>query len=301
MANTGVRKFRGRDERIVDLLEKDERRTIEDMKVFSSESSVNLLGGLGGAGQGGNLPVSGQGIYLPIAGGQMKGPIAYNPVLVEIKDGILDIRKTVGAFTGRIIVNGEGGDIADEIDQILSDKVPGQQLSMQGTVGELTVLKHLALGGGKEDLRIPGEEDFILPGENNVTMIYDAINNEWTFMDSAIVAFQRGVIITPVKEVLNPGPTIDIELDIFQHYVIHLSQNLVLTFKKSPANLNRAEQFVLEFVQDSGGGNNLTFSDLIHPSAPNVEPTGNSRTVMTGFVRRDFGSNLSFDVYLVGS
>ena len=301
MANTGVRKFRGRDERIVDLLEKDERRAIEDMKVFSSESSISINGGLGGSGVGAGLPINGEGIYLQIAGGQMKGPIAYNPVLLEIKDGILDIRKTVGAFTGRIIVNGEGGDTADEIDQILSDKIPGQQLSMQGTVGELTVLKHLALGGGKEDLRIPGEEDFFLPGENNVTLIYDAINNEWTFMDSAIVAFQQGVIITPVNEILNPGPTIDIDLDIFQHWVIHLSENLVLTFRKPPANLKRSEQFVLEFIQDSGGGNNLTFSDLIHPSAPAVGPTGNSRTVMTGFVRRDFGNNLSYDVYLVGS
>ena len=300
MSNTSVRKFRGSNERIIDLLEKDERKVIEDMKPFSSESSVSLVGGLGGADEGGGLPANAEGIYLPLAGGQMKGPIAYNPILREISSGVLDVRKTVGAFTGRVIINSEGGPMFDDLDQILGEKIPGTQLSIQGTTGEIITIKHLALGGGQEDIRVPGGKDFFLIGEDNVTLIYDGINNEWTFMDSAIIQIAiNQPIITPVKHFV-PAPAVNLDLSLHQHFTLPLVNNISITFTGLPPDDDTAEQIVIELIQDAAGGRTTAFTDTIVPALPVLDTAPLTTTVLTGFVRRHGGS-YTFRLWEVGN
>jgi len=116
----------------------------------------------------------------------MIGQLGLHPILVTIASGVIDARLVADAFTSRLIVNGEGG-ASDDLDQILSEKQPGSIVVIQGIVGQVLTIKNLAKGGGDEDIRTPGGVDFFVVGEQNVTVIYDAVNNEWAFMDGALV------------------------------------------------------------------------------------------------------------------
>ncbi len=115
----------------------------------------------------------------------MIGQLGLHPILVTVASGVIDARLIADAYTSRLIVNGEGG-ASDDIDQILSEKQPGSLMVIQGIVGQILTIKNLAKGGGDEDVRTPGGTDFTVNGEENVTVIYDAVNNEWAFMDGAI-------------------------------------------------------------------------------------------------------------------
>ncbi len=115
----------------------------------------------------------------------MIGGFGLHPILVTIVSDIIDARLVADAFTSRLIVNGEGG-VDDDIEQILSEKIPGMILVIQGIAGQTHTIKHLAKGGGDEDIRTPDGGDFLLVDEHNITVIYDAVNNEWAFMDGAL-------------------------------------------------------------------------------------------------------------------
>lgn len=124
----------------------------------------------------------------------MIGGFGLHPILVTVDTGVIDARiaAVVGGvadnnFSSRLIVNGEGG-ADDDIDQILSEKLPGMMMVVQGIVGQTLTFKNLAKGGSDEDIRTPNGGDFKLVGEQNVTLIYDAVNNEWSFMDGAFAS-----------------------------------------------------------------------------------------------------------------
>jgi len=110
-----------------------------------------------------------------------------------------------------------------------------------------------------------------------------------------------GIIITPTLENTNPSASENVDLSLFQHFIFQLDANITITLINPPINLNRAEQFVLEFIQDGVGGRTLSVTNTIHPSVPALDGTALSRTVIVGFVVNDIGGNKRFDMYLVGS
>ena len=149
--------------------------------------------GAAGAQSGGisNSPAA-AGNFLRKEGDFMIGGFGLHPILVTVDAGVIDARlaAVVGGvaqsnFSSRLIVNGEGG-VDDDVDQILSEKLPGMMMVIQGITDQTLTIKNLAKGGGDEDIRTPDGLDFLVVGEQNLTLIYDAINNEWAFMDGAI-------------------------------------------------------------------------------------------------------------------
>jgi len=129
----------------------------------------------------------------------------------------------------------------------------------------------------------------------------DGIDERYEILNSGSVGGFAGVIITPVTENTNPASNENINLATFQHYVFHLDSNITITFINPPTNLQRAEQFVLEFIQDNVGSRTLAVTNTIHPSVPALDATPLSRTVITGFAYKDFAGNVRYDMYLVGN
>lgn len=149
----------------------------------------------------------------------MIGGFGLHPILVTVASGVVDARLVADAFTSRLIVNGEGG-VDDEIEQILSEKQPGSLLVIQGIAGQVLTIKNLAKGGGDEDVRTPGGIDFTVNGEENVTLIYDAVNNEWAFMDGSLVPAGVGAnrnlsnLLSPTAINTNLLPDVNITQDL---------------------------------------------------------------------------------------
>lgn len=161
----------------------------------------------------------------------------------------------------------------------------------------------LTTGGNidiSDDLTIADNEIAILQfHEDNKTP--DVEGNYNVLISSGGGGVAGTIIITPTNEVTSPGASEDVDLSLFQHYVFHLSANLELTLINPPTTINRAEQFILEFIQDGVGSRTITVTNLIHPSVPVIDGTANSRSVIVGFALNDLGNNKRFDMYLVGS
>lgn len=187
MGNAPVKKANSQEQRLIELQQARDSEFIDSLKPFANESQVSLFS-LGTGNLSNNQGLAG-GNFLPISGGVMGGPIAFNPLLAEIFSNEIDVANTTGLFTGRIILGGEGGDQNDILERITGNdnQMPGRMLSLQGITGETITFKHQFNGGGGGDIRTPTGLDFVLNGENNVTLIYDAINDEWAFMDGGIL------------------------------------------------------------------------------------------------------------------
>jgi len=110
-----------------------------------------------------------------------------------------------------------------------------------------------------------------------------------------------GIIITPTLENTSPASSEDVDLKLFQHFIFQLDANIELTLINLPDTENLAEQFILEFIQDSVGNRTLSVTNSISPSVPALDGTAFSRTVIVGFVVSDIGANKRIDMYLVGS
>ena len=159
------------------------------MKIFNNTSIVGAQGAQGGS-QSNSPPLAGN--FLRKEGDFMIGGFGLHPILVTVDTGVIDARLAalVGGvaqsnYSSRLIVNGEGS-ASDDIDQILSERMPGMMMVIQGIVGQVLTIKHLAKGGGDEDIRTPDGLDFLLTGTQNITLIYDSVSNEWAFMDGAL-------------------------------------------------------------------------------------------------------------------
>ena len=178
MSNVGVRQQKSGESRLIDLIEKEEARYIDSLKPISGES-VTGLGGQGS--QSGGTPGNPSGNFLPLAGGQMKGPIAFNPVFIEILNNSLDVSK-LGGFSGLVITGCEGAGTTDQLDSIpIIDTLPGRWLEIQGTVGETLEIRHLTGGG---NIRTPTGASVFLADNQNVLLVYDIIAGQWAFTDS---------------------------------------------------------------------------------------------------------------------
>ena len=186
--NTGVRKARGTEQRLIELIRANEVSFIESLKPISSES-VSSFGGLGGGGnQAPSRPVGGQGSFLPLDGSlPMIGPVSYDPEAVFIIDGVLDLSKELGRYKGRIIVKSETGS-SDRLDFIKGAEHAGQQLQIQTVAGDTITVSHDLSGNGSagKNVRTPTTTDFVIDEKENLIMVFDSIQNQWTFGDSAL-------------------------------------------------------------------------------------------------------------------
>lgn len=130
----------------------------------------------------------------------------------------------------------------------------------------------------------------------------DALNERYEILNAGTGGTGTGgLIITPTLENTNPSANEDVDLSLFQHFIFQLDDDITITLINPPINLNRAEQFVLEFIQPAAGGKTLSVTNTISPSVPALDGTALSRTVIVGFVVNDVGGNKRFDMYLVGS
>ena len=187
-ANTGVRKARGTEQRLIELIRANEVNFIESMKPISGESIVSF-GGLGGGGnQAQSRPVGGQGSFLPLDGSlPMIGPVSYHPEAVFIIGGVLDLSKELGRYRGRIIIKAETGS-SDRLDFIKGAEHAGQQLQIQTVAGDTITVSHDLSGNGSagKNIRNPSAVDFIIDEKENLMLVFDSIQNQWTFGDSAL-------------------------------------------------------------------------------------------------------------------
>ena len=117
------------EDRVARALIKDEEQFIQSLKIFNNTSIVGTTGGSGGEGAGG--PGVG-GNFVKRTGDTMTGQLGFQPILRELVTDVLDLTKAAESFTGRVIVDGEAGDMNDQIRRILSEKIPGGRLSIQG-------------------------------------------------------------------------------------------------------------------------------------------------------------------------
>ena len=186
MANAPVKQANSPEQRLILLTQERDKEFIDTLKPFANDSQVSLFS-LGTGDLSNNQGLAG-GNSLPLSGGVMAGPIAFNPLLTEIVSNEIDVAKTTGLFTGRIILGGEGGDLNDILERITGNdnQIPGRMLSIQGIATETITIKHQFNGGGGGDIRTPTGNDWIINGEQNLTLIYDAVNDEWAFMDGAL-------------------------------------------------------------------------------------------------------------------
>lgn len=109
MGNQPTRRPRSIYDRIIETIDQGEKSFIQSLKPIGTDSSVSFSGlGGGASGGGASLPATGQ--YVRLSGDSMNGPIAFQPVIVSThKDGSLrghlDISKTTGKFSPRVILN----------------------------------------------------------------------------------------------------------------------------------------------------------------------------------------------------
>jgi len=199
--NTGVRKARGTEQRLIELIRANEVSFIESLKPISSES-VSSFGGLGGGGnQVASRPLAGQGSFLPLDGSlPMIGPVSYDPEAVFIIDGVLDLSKELGRYKGRIIVKAQTGN-TDRLDFIKGARHAGQQLQIQTVAGDTITVSHDLSGNGSagKNIRNPSAVDFVIDEKENLMLVFDSIQNQWTFGDSALFTsgdFVRNPMVT---------------------------------------------------------------------------------------------------------
>lgn len=278
-SNTGVRKFRGTSDRVIELLEGKEKDFIESLKVVSGESSSDLSG-LGD--EGGGMSLSAEGNFLPIPGGQMKGPIAFNPIFKEILNDELDVSKTTGAYSTRIITGAEGAGPIDDLSNIKGGEFPGQLAIVQGTIGEVITIKHLTGGG---NIRTPDTTDFQLVDNQNALLIFDIIAAQWAFL--GILAGSSGSIVV-AKDAGDVSNTLTIDFAANRFCRMRLIENLTIDFDVSNILLGKIYFLTVETLQDPDGGNAVIFADAPFENSvtPVVYTAGNRYTSIRFYAYR---------------
>ena len=183
--NTSVRKARGLEQRLVEALQREEEDFIERLKVIGGEQTS-----FGGGSVGGDAPSSsspGEGIYVKKAGDVMLGPLAFDPEVLAISGGVLDISKELGRFKPRIIMSAESGS-ADDLDFIKGAANAGQILHLQTVAGQTITVKHDTSGNGSGgfNIRTPDALDFVMTDVQTLAVIFNSVTNQWLFWDSSI-------------------------------------------------------------------------------------------------------------------
>ena len=236
MSNVGVRQQNSGESRLIGLIEKEEARFIDSLKPIAGET-VTGLGGQGS--QSGGTPGNPSGNFLPLAGGQMKGPIAFTPMFIEILNNSLDVSK-LGAFSGLVITGAEGAGATDQLDKIPTiDTLPGRWLEIQGTIGETLEIRHLTGGG---NIRTPTGASVFLADNQTVLLVYDIIAGQWAFADSLSYSLSAGSV--------PPGTTENDHLE-WNNTLLQWERKQILEFGVG-AGLH-AETGFLNFLNNSVG------------------------------------------------
>lgn len=130
--------------------------------------SVPSFSGTGGGSNAG----SSSGTYLPTAGGVMVGAISFNPRLVSISSGAIDIGTATDNYSSRVIVSPESGS-TDDLVTISNAAHAGQLLILQGVQTNTITLKTTG------NIETINGSDFALSDDDNIILIYDSTDTKW--------------------------------------------------------------------------------------------------------------------------
>ena len=169
-SSAGIRPSKSFPDLTVDLMVNQEQNFIGAMKVTGTESSFGGIVGLGTVGgSGSGKPV---GNFLETGGGTMLGPIAYFPVNVTIdSDNNINIGFEQGAYSTYVKIT--GATPTDDLENIIGAQHAGQDLILQGTVGDTITLKTTG------NITPPDGADFDLIGDAMLRLIFDPDTNKW--------------------------------------------------------------------------------------------------------------------------
>lgn len=186
--NISVRQARGLDVRIIEMAEAIENNFIQSLKPISGENLQSFGGGgtLGDQDPGTSSPF---GTFLKVAGDVMLGPISFDPQTAVLADDVLDIGPLTAKYKGHIIVSPQSG-TSDTLAFIKNAQHAGQRLTIQGIVGNTISIPNDASGNGSAgfNIRTPTGSTVTLTGTQSLDLYFDAVANQWAFVDSAFFA-----------------------------------------------------------------------------------------------------------------
>jgi len=218
MTSTGVRRRRTIDEKIGDTIDNTNDEYIQRSKKGIADSSP-ITGDAGKPATSGTT-IPGASTLDP-AGGTMFGSLAYNPLLLAISDGRVDMQANqsgASKASSYMLVTGQG--TPDDLHFIDGADKNGQLLNLQGTEGQIIILKHASIasisnivGTGTVNVTTTiahglttGEKVNILDTTNfNIQNVSITVTGTTTFTYSATGnataetsgLFQNGNILTP--------------------------------------------------------------------------------------------------------
>jgi len=133
------------------------------------------------------VSIGGDESYLSISGGVMIGPIAYHPIAFMLVSNELDVGKNSGAYSSRVIITGQGS-ANDNLDAIINAAHAGQILNIQGVIGiTITIRDKTIATSGNKNINLRGIPQIKLVGNQNITLVFDSIANEWS-LDNNLTA-----------------------------------------------------------------------------------------------------------------
>jgi len=187
---SSVRDSRSLAVRVIEILQREETNFIESLKPIGTESTSLFSGG--SAGNSGTVIGSApQGNFLMDSDAHLLGAISYDPEIISIDDGKINIAKSTGRYKPRLILISESPTNPDVLDNIQNAEHAGQQLSLQIGSDQITLTHDTSgTGIGPLNIRCPLGVDFVAAPQQNISMVFDAIANQWAFADSA--AFSSG-------------------------------------------------------------------------------------------------------------
>ncbi len=224
-------------------------------------------------------------------GGVMGGVIGYNPSVVTITSGVINIGRDSGKLSSHVIIQAESG-TTDTLTDIQNFVFGYQDLTIQADTGDTITV---STGG------TTGSDIFL---GNNITSVtlnsteqlqlrYDTIANRWaTFIDTTSGGSGVSFPITPTVNILGTVTTaqdIDLSLTTAHSTSMTLGADISITFSNYPTSGTQIE-WELEITQDSTGGRVITWpTEITNP--PTLSTTADSITVVV-FRTNDGGTTV---------
>lgn len=287
----GIRKEKNLPERIARSIIQNEELFIQSLKIFANTSIVGSQGAQSGGSSGGP---SGVGNYFRKDGDIVDGVFATRPSIATIADGEIDIRKITGDnYTSKVFLIPESG-TEDELNFILGGSAgpiilgaefPGQWLIMQPIAGAKITINHDISGFGdptaspRKNFRTPDGNPIILENEQAVLVNFDSTSGQWSFLGTpgTAVAGDSCFAENDLGEV-SGAQTIFFNRNRFVRMVV--TGNTSIAFDTSEMMHGCWYQVTLEILQDTAGGNTVTFDDAPFENqiTPKVYKAGNRYT-----------------------
>lgn len=225
-------------------------------------------------------------------GGVMGGVIGYNPSVVGIVSGAINIGRGSGKLSSHVIIQAESG-TTDTLTDIQNFVFGYQDLTIQADTGDTITV---STGGttGSDIFLGNGVTSITLNSTEQLQLRYDTIANRWaTFIDttsggSSGVSFP----ITPTINILGTVTTsqdIDLSLTTAHSTSMTLGADISITFSNYPTSGTQIE-WELEITQDSTGSRVITWPTEI--SNPPTLSTSADSIVVVVFRTNDGGTTV---------